>query len=70
MVYLQRFISIVRKVVPQDARGLQSLQETVGKYKPFRGWIVYQGESRQKFDRGVFAIPFREALGELANSTI
>lgn len=46
-------------------RGLASLVETVGRYKPVTKWLVYGGERRQLLDNSVHALPYLEALDEL-----
>lgn len=48
-----------------DSRGLLSLAETVGRYKPVKMWIVYTGDRKQLFDNKVQAVPYLEALKEL-----
>jgi uncharacterized protein len=54
-----------RQVSVTDTRGLLSLQEVIGKRKPFQKWIVYNGERKQKFDNGVEAWPVSQALRAL-----
>ncbi|MBN2242290.1 MAG: DUF4143 domain-containing protein [Acidobacteria bacterium] len=54
-----------RNVSPADSRGLFSLAETVGDYKPVRKWIVYTGMRRQLLENGVLVLPYAEALKEL-----
>ena len=57
-----------RNVSRADGRGLISLEQIIGRYKPLRKWIAYAGDRRQLFDNGVQALPYREALEELAES--
>jgi len=54
-----------RNVTVTDTRGLLSLAETVGRYKPVKMWVLYRGSSEQVFDNGARAIPFAQALDEL-----
>ncbi len=54
-----------RGIARADTRGLSSLVETVGRYKPVRKWLVYGGEQRQLLENGVLVLPYREALAEL-----
>jgi predicted AAA+ superfamily ATPase len=58
-------IKSARNVSRADTRGLISLSETVGRYKPLKKWIVYTGDRRQLFDNGIYAIPYPEALEDL-----
>jgi predicted AAA+ superfamily ATPase len=57
-----------RTVSRTDSRGLFSLAETVGRYKPVRMWILYTGNRRQIFENGVHVLPYLEALEELEAS--
>ena len=41
-----------RTVSPRDTCGLASLAELVRRGRRFQGWILYRGESRQRFDDG------------------
>lgn len=54
-----------RNVSKPDTRGLMSLAETVGSYKPVEKWLVYNGNRPQVFDNGVRALPVLEALDRL-----
>jgi uncharacterized protein len=54
-----------RVVSRAETRGLSSLTETVGRYKPVRKWVVYGGDRRQILDNGVHVLPYLEALQEL-----
>jgi predicted AAA+ superfamily ATPase len=55
-----------RSVTKADTRGLFSLAETVGRYKPVTKWILYTGDRRQRMDNGALVLPYLEALEELA----
>ncbi len=44
-----------RTVSWTDLRGLTSLGDLVGRKQPYRKWIVYRGERKQRFDDGVEA---------------
>jgi predicted AAA+ superfamily ATPase len=57
-----------RGISRADTRGLASLAETVGRYKPVKNWLVYGGDRRQLLDNGVHVLPYLEALEELARS--
>ncbi len=48
-----------------DTRGLSSLVQTVGRYKPVRNWMLYAGDRRQRLDSGVLVLPYLEGLEEL-----
>jgi predicted AAA+ superfamily ATPase len=54
-----------RNVSRADSRGLLSLAETIGRYKPLEKWILYAGDRRQLLENGVQVLPYREALGEI-----
>ncbi len=54
-----------RTVSRTDSRGLFSLKETVGRYKPVKLWLIYSGERRQLLDNGVLVLPYLEALEDL-----
>jgi uncharacterized protein len=56
-----------RTISRADTRGLFSLVDTVGRYKPVRLWLLYGGERRQLLDNGVHVIPYLEALEELGH---
>jgi uncharacterized protein len=51
-----------------DSRGLFSLAETIGRYKPVNKWIIYTGSQRQLLENGVLVIPYAEALETLETS--
>ena len=55
-----------RSVSRADSRGLYSLAETIGRYKPLTKWIVYTGDRRQLLEKGVHVLPYLDALKELA----
>lgn len=55
-----------RTISAAETRGLSSLAETVGRYKPVRKWAVYRGDRRLVLHNGVNVYPYREALSELA----
>jgi len=57
-----------RGVARAETRGLFSLMETVGSYKPVRKWVIYGGDRRQLLDNGVHVLPYLEALRELERS--
>ena len=59
-------IKASRNVSPRDARGLRSLAELVDDTRPFRKWIVYRGERRQRLADGTEVWPVLEALTTLA----
>jgi len=59
-------IKASRNVGRVDARGLRSLAETVGRYKPFLGRIAYLGESRQRLEDDVEVFPYLDLLRDLA----
>jgi predicted AAA+ superfamily ATPase len=54
-----------RGVRPPDCRGLQSLAETVGKYKKVEPYIVYRGSERQALG-DVKVVPWFPFLRHLA----
>ncbi|MEK7474925.1 MAG: hypothetical protein AAB152_04735 [Candidatus Coatesbacteria bacterium] len=54
-----------RGVRPPDCRGLQSLAETVGKYKKVEKYIVYNGTERQNLG-DVRVVPWLLFLCHLA----
>jgi predicted AAA+ superfamily ATPase len=54
-----------RNVSALDTRGLMSLGELVGRRRPFKKWILYRGERKQRFDNGVEAWPVIEGLAAL-----
>jgi len=53
-------------VSPSQTRGLLSLEELIGEYKPYKKWIAYRGESSQRFDNNVIAHPYIALLSELS----
>lgn len=55
-------IKASRNISATDCRGLRSLGEVVGKYKPYRKWIVYLGETEQILDDGTWGAPYLTAL--------
>lgn len=57
-----------RTVSRSDTRGLFSLAETVGRYKPVKKWVVYRGETEQALDNGVRVYPYLTALAKLKQS--
>jgi predicted AAA+ superfamily ATPase len=57
-----------RNVSRADTRGLFSLAETVGRYKPLKKWVLYTGDRRQLFDNGVHVLSYLEALEELGRA--
>jgi predicted AAA+ superfamily ATPase len=54
-----------RNVSRADTRGLISLEETVGRYKRLKKWVIYAGDRRQLFENGVHVLPYVDALEEL-----
>lgn len=46
-----------------DLRGLRSLEEVAA--KPMDKYLVYTGESRQRFSRGEIALSYKDFLGEV-----
>jgi predicted AAA+ superfamily ATPase len=54
-----------RTISTADTRGLFSLAETVGRYKPLRKWAVFRGDRRLVLDNGVKVFPHLEALSDL-----
>ena len=57
-----------RNVSPVDCRGLFSLAETVGRYKPVNKWIIYTGSRRQLMENRVHVFPYTEAIEALEAS--
>ncbi len=51
-----------------DLKGLQSLQETIKNYKPFKKWIAYRGKTSQVFDDGTQVFPYIDLLEKLRKS--
>jgi uncharacterized protein len=54
-----------RNVNRSDTRGLVSLAEVVGKYKPLKKWLLYTGEQEQLLENGVRVLPYIKGLEEL-----
>jgi len=54
-----------RNVSRPDTRGLFSLAEVVGKYKPLKKWLFYTGEQEQLLENGVRVLPYIKGLEEL-----
>jgi len=46
-------------------KGLRSFEEVA--HKPVVKYLVYQGETRQRFSKGELAIPYREFFSELSS---
>jgi predicted AAA+ superfamily ATPase len=59
-------IKASRTVTRADTRGLVSLSELVPRGRRLRRWLLYRGEHKQRFDNGVEALPFLEAIAMLA----
>jgi predicted AAA+ superfamily ATPase len=57
-----------RNVSPVDCRGLFSLAETIGRYKPVNKWVIYTGSRRQLMENGVYVLPYAEAIEALEAS--
>ncbi len=55
-------------VSPVDCRGLFSLAETTGRYKPVNKWILYTGNRKQVLENGVHVFPYTEAIEALEAS--
>ena len=58
-------IKASRNVGRSDARGLFSLAEVIGRYKPLKKRIAYLGEAPQVLDGAVEVLPYREFLTQL-----
>ena len=58
-------IKASRNVGRVDARGLASLAEAIGRYKPLRRVIAYLGDARQRLDEEIEIYPYLELLHEL-----
>jgi predicted AAA+ superfamily ATPase len=58
-------IKASRNVGLSDTRGLSSLAQAVGKYKPLKKWVAYLGESPQVLENGVEVYPYRALLDAL-----
>jgi predicted AAA+ superfamily ATPase len=54
-----------RRVTPSDTRGLFSLADTIGKYKPLLKRVAYLGETTQLLDNGVRVCPHLELLDDV-----
>lgn len=48
-----------------DLRGLQSLGEVIGKYKPYEKWVAYRGAAPQVFESGERVFPYQDLLEAL-----
>ena len=59
-------IKASRIVRPADLRGLASLAETVGRYKPVSRYVAYRGTETQVFEPKVRVLPYQDLLHELA----
>jgi predicted AAA+ superfamily ATPase len=57
-----------RNVSRADTRGLFSLAETIGRYKPLKKWVIYTGDRRQLLENRVHVLPYLEALEELGRA--
>ncbi|MBI2889724.1 MAG: ATP-binding protein [Nitrospirae bacterium] len=55
-----------RTVRPPDLRGLASLAEAVGRYKPVARLVAYRGADTQVFDPSVQVLPYLSLFRELA----
>ncbi|MBI5630462.1 MAG: ATP-binding protein [Elusimicrobia bacterium] len=53
-----------RQVGEADLKGLRSFESVA--HKPIEKYVIYRGESRQKFSRGELAVPFNSFLKELS----
>jgi predicted AAA+ superfamily ATPase len=58
-------IKASKNIGKHDLRGMLSLSEVIGKYKPFKKWIAYMGNSIQLFDPEISVIPYLEVLQKL-----
>jgi hypothetical protein len=54
-----------RNVSRSDTRGLFSLAEVVGKYKPLKKWLLCTCEQEQLLENGVRVLPYIKGLEEL-----
>lgn len=54
-----------KNVAPKQLSGLASLGEVVGRYKPYRRYVAYQGMRAQLFEDGTEALPYLELLTRL-----
>ncbi|MBI4521844.1 MAG: ATP-binding protein [Gemmatimonadetes bacterium] len=54
-----------RQVSRSDTRGLSSLGDTIGRYKPFHPRVAYLGETVRVLDNGVRVCPYLELLDEI-----
>jgi len=57
-----------RTISRGDTRGLLSLEQIIGRYKPLRKWIVYGGDRRQLLENDLHIFPYVDALEELGES--
>ena len=55
-----------RSLRPADLKGLSSLAEVVGRYKPFERIVAWTGTGRELHDPKVRVLPWLEVLRELA----
>ncbi len=60
-------IKASRNVGRSDARGLLSLSEAIGRYKPLKKKIAYWGESRQVLEGEIDVYPYLDLLGLLSS---
>ena len=58
-------IKASRHVSSSDTRGLFSLADTIGKYKPLLKRVAYLGDTVQLLDNGVQVCPYLELLDEI-----
>jgi predicted AAA+ superfamily ATPase len=58
-------IKASRNVSRAETRGLLSLEDSVGRYKPVRKRVAYLAERRQAFDNGVEVLPYLDLLAAL-----
>jgi predicted AAA+ superfamily ATPase len=59
-------IKASRNIATRDARGLASLAETIGRYKPLRRWIAAQVDEVERLPDGTEVMPFLMLLDRLA----
>ena len=52
-----------RNASPSWMRGLRSFEEVA--HKPVEKWVVFQGEKREKFERGEVVVPYQEFLDRI-----
>ena len=58
-------IKASRNVSLSDTRGLFSLEDSIGRYKPLRKRVAYWAETRQAMENGVEVLPYIELLEAL-----